>query len=86
LLVHAPPGVSQQALDATVQALTSGGWRVEEAVRVDFRISQTNVRYFRPRDAEMAKRVAEAVSGVARDFTDYRPRPEALIIEIWLEG
>jgi amino acid permease len=66
--------------------LSAAGYAVDRTVRVDFRISQTNVRYFHPEDAELAAGVAEAVAGTARDFTDYRPSPDPGTIEVWLEG
>src|SRR5690606_7639797 len=73
LLVHAPPGVSDEALAAAVAGLAAEGYRIDDIVRVDLRILQTNVRYFHPQDAEIAGGVAGALAGVARDFTAYRP-------------
>lgn len=86
LHVHAAPRVAPAELQAVLARLRSEGFRVEEAVRVDFRISRTNVRFFHAEDADLADEVAGALSAVSRDFTDYRPTPPAGTIEIWLEG
>jgi hypothetical protein len=86
LRVHAAPLVSSEDLEEVLATLTAAGYAVEQTVRVDFRISQTNVRYFHAEDAMLAAGVAEAIAGSARDFTDYRPSPDPGTIEVWLEG
>ena len=86
LHVHAAPRVTSEELAEVVAVLSGAGFAVAETRRVDFRISQTNVRYFHEEDAEVAAGVAQTVSGVARDFTDYEPSPDPGTIEVWLEG
>lgn len=86
LRVHAAPRVTDTELADAVASLTSAGYVVGDTVRVDFRISQTNVRYFHDADGEVASGVAETLSAESRDFTDYRPLPDPGTIEVWLEG
>lgn len=86
LIVNAAPGVSPEDLDDVLGRLSAAGYPVARSVRVDFLITQTNVRYFHAGDAELAAGVAEAISGISRDFTDYRPSPGPGMIEVWLAG
>lgn len=86
LIVRAPSGLSDEAIGAATGALTAGGFAAAGAEPVDFKISETNVRYFSPADQESAAAVAKTLGARLRDFTDYSPRPPEGTIEVWLAG
>ena len=86
LIVRAPSGLSDEAIGAATEALTAGGFAAAGAEPVDFKISETNVRYFSPADKESAAAVARTLDARLRDFTDYSPRPPEGTIEVWLAG
>ena len=52
----------------------------------DFKISQTQVRFFHPEDREAASKVADAMSARLRSFTNFDPKPPQGTIELWLAG
>jgi len=86
LVVHAPAGLADRDVDLIVTAFRDAGFAIGPPQKVGFNISKTNVRYFHPGDRDGAGALADIVGGVARDFTDFRPKPPAGTIEVWLAG
>ena len=86
VIFSAPGGVSDDRLKTYMAALEETGFPVGRPSRVGFTVSRTNVRYFHVGDKAAAERLAQAVGGAARDFTDFRPLPPQGTIEIWLKG
>jgi hypothetical protein len=84
VFINAPSSVPADELESVVENITQAGYAIERAVRVGFRISETNVRYYHDEDAEFANAIADLVSGRSRDFTTYRPSPDPGTIEVWL--
>ena len=84
--VHAPTSVSNAALADVMAKLGGDGYSLDEARRVSFSISKSNIRYFHPEDAELAGSLADRIGAQARDFTDFSPSPPVGTIEIWLSG
>lgn len=83
--VHVPSAVAEEAFLSHVEALQIGGLKPDTA-RVNFKISQDNVRFFHPEDAPMANAVAERLGALARDFTDFSPKPPLGTVEVWIAG
>ncbi|MFZ1727574.1 MAG: hypothetical protein WBO29_00360 [Albidovulum sp.] len=86
VLLNAPGSMKDAEVTTLVASLTDTGFAVGEPVRVSFRISSNQVRYFHPKDAEAAQILAEEIGGLARDFTAFRPSPPVGNIEVWLAG
>lgn len=87
VVVHAPETVAADTVAAEAETVAGAtGFAIEFADPVPFKISNSNVRYFHPEDRETAAAVAEAISARLRDFTAFRPAPDAGTIEVWLEG
>ncbi len=86
LVVHAPAGLADRDVDLIVTAFRDAGFDIGPPRKVGFNISKTNVRFFHSADGDGARALAEIVGGVARDFTDFRPKPPAGTVEVWLAG
>ena len=86
LVVHAPAGLKQEVLDGVVSAFQEAGFDIGPPKRVAFSISKTNVRFFHTEDGAGARALAEAIGGISRDFTSFRPSPKAGTIEVYLAG
>ncbi len=84
--LHAPSSVPDAEVAKVVDLLDQSGFATKEPVRMRFGIRDTNVRYFYEADAEAAAEVASLLDATLRDFTSYRPQPEAGTIELWLAG
>ena len=54
MVVHAPQSWSGAALNELTEALRATGYSIRSPVRVRFKISRDNVRYFHASDAEAA--------------------------------
>ena len=91
VFLHFPPA-ADDAAEAAVAALRAAG--VSEATLVPGRVAvgSSNVRYFHEADREAAVAVAKLVApsgGAApetRDFTSFRPQPDAGLLEVWFAG
>ncbi|SPH23323.1 hypothetical protein DEA8626_02387 [Defluviimonas aquaemixtae] len=86
VFVHAPTSVAEAELVDVMAKLVGGGYTLDPARRVSFSISKSNVRFFHPGDAELARALADRIGASARDFTSYEPAPPTGTIEIWLSG
>ena len=86
VLVHAPLSWSDTTLSELTAVLRATGYSIRSPVRVRFKISRDNVRYFHASDAEAAGALAAAFGASVRDFTDYKPAPRVGRIEVWLAG
>lgn len=86
VILHAPASVADAELAEAVSRLGAAGVPLGEPSRVDFTVSESNVRYFHATDAEAAAAVAEAIGARLRDFTSFAPAPPAGTIEVWLAG
>ncbi len=84
--VQAPPSLSEESLKAFSLVLEETGYPVRSPKRVGFRVSKSHIRFYHAQDAEAAQKLADAIEGPARDFTDYSPRPPVGYIEVWLKG
>jgi hypothetical protein len=90
--VHVPSGLATSEADRAVAVLGAAGYAPSSRLTVQLTIGSTNIRYYHPEDAEAAQDIAAAITGetgspaVARDFTDFSPRPAAGTIEVWLAG
>ena len=85
VVVNAPQTVTEVRLSSVVDALQSGGVSPDPR-RVNLTIRRANVRYFHPEDSEAAALIAIAIGADLRDFTDFEPKPEDALIEVWLSG
>ncbi len=73
-----------EAARATVAGAT--GYATQTTPPFDFKISQTQVRYFHEADRDAAAAVAEATSARLRSFLNFDPKPEPGTVELWLAG
>ena len=85
VVLNAPRTVTNGRLTDVVEALNSGGV-IPDARRVNLTIRRANVRYFHPEDSEAAEVIASAIGADVRDFTDFEPKPDDALIEVWLSG
>lgn len=90
VMVHFPADAAGDA-EAVVNALQVAGAGSSSALPVSFGISSTNIRFYHAEDAGAAERVADLLRAAGqqpeiRDFTDFRPQPDAGLVEIWLAG
>ncbi len=86
LVVHAPGALSEAEIGAVMGAIKAVGFEPSPSKRVEFTISQTNVRYFYAADAGAAASIAKALGARVRDFTNYSPPPPKGTVEIWIAG
>ena len=82
--LHAPTGSGEGSLREATASLDAAGYAVAEPIPVSFGVDTDHVRFYRRKDAEAARAIAEVLGGEARDFTSYRPRPAPGTIEVWL--
>jgi len=71
LVMHAPGGIGQDAIDAQTRRVNGIGFILEKTVRPQFKISQSHLRFYNESDRELATSSTNAQPG---------------LIEIWLEG
>lgn len=83
--MHVPSAVPEDQFVTRAEVLRSGGLKLDTA-RVDFKISQDQVRYFHPEDATIAEAISQEIGGTVRDFTEFSPSPPSGTVEIWLSG
>ncbi|MGI9390938.1 MAG: hypothetical protein ACR2O1_12840 [Boseongicola sp.] len=86
IVLHVPNGVRQTDAQNLTTAATKAGFEIRKIRPASFSISQTNVRYFYKSNEIAARKLASAIDGRLRDFTEFEPLPDPGVIEIWLEG
>ena len=86
VVLNAPNTLSDEEVATAANDIRETGMSIGRVDRVDFRISATQVRFFRPEDEAPAAVMANRIGAQARDFTSYRPSPPAGTIEIFLAG
>ncbi len=86
VILNAPITLSDEDVATAANGIRETGMSLDQVDRINFRISATQVRFFRPVDAAPAAAVANRIGAQARDFTSYRPSPPAGTIEIFLAG
>ena len=86
VVLNAPNTLSDEEVATAANEIRETGMSIGQVERVDFRISATQVRFFRPEDEAPAAVMANRIGAQARDFTSYRPSPPAGTIEIFLAG
>ena len=84
--IYAPSNVPQGVVDSIVANLTTTGHELSAQARVGFGISQSNVRYYHPQDAEQAAALARDAGALLRDFTGASTKTPSGIIELWVAG
>ncbi len=86
LQINSPSNLSDDTINGVIAAFVDAGFSVKASRKVEFNIRNTNVRFFHPQDREAAQLVSDAIGGIARDFTDFRPSPPFGTVEVWLAG
>ena len=86
LVVHAPPSVGGGTRDALAGILRAADLEVGDTVTVPYTIGKTHLRYYHASDEGRAAAVAALLGVPLRDFTSYRPSPQAGMIEVWMAG
>ncbi len=81
-----PRRVSDDASNKALEALTNGKATVVATARVPYSVRETHVRYYHPDDAINATLAAEALGGIARDFTKAGSKTQPGRIEVYLAG
>jgi len=84
LVMHAPSGIEQDALDAQTQRVNGTGFVLARTVRPQFKISKSHLRFYSEGDRELASAIATEMGFALRDFSSTNAQPG--LIEIWLEG
>ncbi len=86
LVTFAPTSIKEDSIESNKEILDATGFSASTVNRVNYRVSQTHVRYYRSQDKDAALAVASEVGGIARDFTGVRNPPPGGRIEVYLEG
>lgn len=86
LVTYAPRNVTSEVLGQYDTILKETGFPTTATNRVDFKVSQTHVRFYNTRDARVAQAIAGEVGGDARDFSKGKSDGASGRIEVWLEG
>ena len=86
VFVTVPRTVQEEQLVGVPATLAAIGVTPASLARVNFTVKQTHTRYYHETDAGAAKRIADAMNGLARDFTSFSPKPDPGTIELYLSG
>lgn len=81
-----PARVSEDASNKALAVLTGEQTKVVATARVNFRVRQTQVRFYHPDDARNAELAAAALGGISRDFTGSGSKTRLGHIEVYLAG
>lgn len=81
-----PENADASVADMVSRDLQERGHELLAAKTVNLTISQRNIRFFNEVDRGEAERLAKAYDARLKDFTSFRPRPNAGTVEIWLAG
>ncbi|WP_209598513.1 hypothetical protein [Ruegeria sp. HKCCSP351] len=81
-----PSRVSQETSNRALELLARSQATVVATARVGYRVRETQVRFYHPDDAENAAMAADALGGIARDFTSSGSKTRPGRIEVYLEG
>ncbi|WP_050604682.1 hypothetical protein [Ruegeria sp. 6PALISEP08] len=81
-----PGRVSEDVSNRVLELLTRSQANVVATARVGYRVRETQVRFYHPDDAENASLAAQALGGVARDFTASGSKTRPGRIEVYLAG
>ncbi len=85
--VHAATTAEAAEIEAAMTSVKGAtGFATQTTPPFDFKISQTQVRYFHEADREAAAAVADAMSARLRSFLNFDPKPEPGTVELWLAG
>ncbi|WP_171097324.1 hypothetical protein [Ruegeria sp. HKCCD7255] len=84
--VFVPAGVSSDISADALDALKGGQAEIVASALVGYSVKQTQVRFYHQADAERAGLAAEALGGIARDFTNAASKTQPGHIEVYLEG
>jgi hypothetical protein len=83
--VYAPERLDADRRDWAAARLSKTGWQTVETT-TPYTIRETHVRYYHPQDRAAAEQLAMLLETTARDFTSFRPSPDAGYLEVWLGG
>ena len=86
IIVNAPNSVPDPVVSDAEGAIATLGLPMRPVRRVAFRVSWTQVRYFKDDDVEVARALADVLGAELRDFTTMRPSPPAGVIEVYIAG
>lgn len=84
--LNIPASANRAEVNEITRALEESRHQLNTPRTVDYVIRNTQVRYYHQSDAIAAQQLADGVSGVLRDFTDYRPSPPQGLVEIFIAG
>lgn len=84
--VFIPGSVSQADRDDLIARLGAGEVPTAAPETVGFRVSRTNVRYYHPNDAEIARHAAALIGGTARSFVGARNAPPEGQLYLYVSG
>jgi hypothetical protein len=84
--LHVPQKSSGPAVTSVTAALRDVGFKDMLVAQSPYTIRETQVRYYHKQDAGAAALAAGQTGALLRDFTDYSPKPDAGVIEIWMAG
>ncbi|WP_170411171.1 hypothetical protein [Ruegeria arenilitoris] len=81
-----PVGVSNETSIAVLEILTSDQTDVIATARVNYAVKATQVRFYHPKDAQIAELTANLLGGISRDFTKSGLKTRPGHIEVYLAG
>ncbi|WP_420586165.1 hypothetical protein [Ruegeria sp.] len=85
-VLFAPSNLTADTVNSVLINLASSGHELSTSNSVNFSITQTNVRFYHPQDAQQAAALAEDAGALLRDFTDSKSKTPSGVIELWLAG
>lgn len=86
LVTFAPKSISDDGVAKNTEFLESTGFVASAVNRVNYRVSNTQVRYYRSQDEGVASALASEIGGIVRDFTNVANPPSMGLIEVYLKG
>jgi hypothetical protein len=84
--VFAPRDVPEDQLEHLSASLADEGFQLDAFARVNFGISETNVRFYHREDEAVAVALAEQLGAKVRDFTSKDKLPAVGRVELWVAG
>lgn len=81
-----PLDADRAIAEAFADDVRTRGHSVSRVLDVNLSISARNLRYFHVSDRQEASRLAKAYAASLKDFSWFRPKPEAGTVELWLSG
>lgn len=86
VVVKAPDSVGETDLSLLSTVVSEAGFVDPEVERSGVTTTDNHIRFYYPEDIAAAATLAGITGAEIRDFTEFEPRPEIRVVELWLQG